>query len=219
MAGEERPLTVACVLRSGGAYDGRWVDKLRRGVARHLNLPHRFVCLTDMPVDCESVTMRRQWRGWWSKLELFERFTGPTLYFDLDTVVVGSLDGIAAYNHRFTAAHEYYRPSMLCSTAMAWCGDYSFIAAEYAKSPHGNALKYDKQMRPRIGDQAFIEDQLASRGIGFDTFRDLFGERSVASYKVHECQGAPPSDAAVVAFHGRPKPSEIKTGWVPQAWR
>lgn len=220
MAGEERPLiTVACVLRSGGIYDGTWVRKLQNGVRRNLSLPHRFVCLTDMPVDCEILPLRKNWRGWWSKLNLFYEFTGPTLYFDLDTVIVGSLDAIAAHPHRFTAAHEYYRPHMLCSTAMAWNGDYSFIADVFATSPNTNAHKYDHKIRPRIGDQAFIEDQLALHDVRFDTFRDLFGEHTIASYKVHRCEDAPPSDAAVVAFHGRPKPSELKTGWVPKAWR
>lgn len=218
MAGGERPLiTVACVLRSGGIYDGTWVAKLQNGVRRHLSLPHRFVCLTDMPVDCESLPLRKNWRGWWSKLNLFYEFAGPTLYFDLDTVVVGSLDAIAAYPHEFTMAHEYYRPSMKCSTAMAWNGDYSFISAAFAANPNTYAHRYDNQMRPRIGDQAFIEDRLEGRRV--DTFRDLFGEHSIASYKVHDCEIAPPADAAVVAFHGRPKPQDLKTGWVPKLWR
>lgn len=216
MAGAER-LTVACVLRSGGTYDGEWVRRLKNGVERNLTLPHRFVCLTDMDVPCERAPITRPWRGWWSKLGMFEVFRGPTLYFDLDTVIVGSLDAIAAYPHEFTMAHEYYRPAMKCSTAMAWNGDYSFIAEAFAESPNGIALKYDKQLRPRIGDQAFIEDQMLGRNV--DTFRDLFGERSVASYKVHDCENAPPTDAAVVAFHGRPKPSEIRKGWVPKLWR
>jgi len=150
---------------------------------------------------------------------MFDVFKGPTLYFDLDTVIVGSLDALAGYHHRFTAAHEYYRPHMLCSTAMAWNGDYSFIARAYEAAPNELARKYDKQIRPRVGDQAFIEDQLKARGIKFDTFRDLFGETSIASYKVHKCEGAPPDGAAAVAFHGRPKPDEIRTGWVPKAWR
>src|SRR6185437_3375269 len=118
-------LTVACVLRSGGLYDAEWVAKLQRGVARHLTLPYRFVCFSDCPVPCERIPLRHDWPGWWSKLEIFSQpIEGTTLYFDLDTVVVGSLDRIAAYPHRFTMCHEYYRQHLLCSTAMAWSGDY-----------------------------------------------------------------------------------------------
>lgn len=213
-------ITVACVLRSGGTYDAEWVAKLQRGVARHLSSPHRFTCLSDVDVPCERIPLNVDWPGWWSKLALFEPgvFQGPVLYLDLDTVVVGSLEDIAAYPHKFTMAHEFWRPTLLCSTAMAWNGDYSFLFDAFARDPIGLAHHYDKLLpnEGRIGDQAFIEDQLAGQHV--DTFRDLFGERSIASYKVHNCQSAPPRDAAVVAFHGRPKPDQLQHGWVKSAW-
>jgi hypothetical protein len=70
----------------------------------------------------------------------------------------------------------------------------------------------------RIGDQAFIEDSLA--GMKVDTFRDLFGERSIASWKVHvRAQGFDGSEAAV-AFHGSEKPHNLQhIGWIAEAWK
>jgi hypothetical protein len=210
-------LTVACVLRSGGIYDASWVGKLQRGVARHLTLPHRFVCLSDLEVPCEAIPLVTDWPGWWAKLELFRPglFPGRVLYFDLDTVVVGSLDAIAAYPHRFTMAHEFWRPRQYCSTAMAWDGARDWGIAQ----GFNIALAEEYRNYNKIGDQAFIEDSLTLRGIPIDAFRDLFGERSIASYKAHHCQRAPPADAAVVAFHGRPKPHEFERGWVAELWR
>jgi hypothetical protein len=210
-------LTVACVLRSGGIYDATWVSRLQRGVARHLGLPHRFVCLSDVEVPCERIPLMNRWPGWWSKLELFRPgiFGGRVLYLDLDTVVVGSLDAIASHPHHFTMAHEYYRPEQFCSTAMAWDGscDFGIMAAFNLDL----IPRYTK--RERIGDQAFIEETLQTRGVPIDTFRDLFGEHSVSSYKVHECAKGPPAGAVVVAFHGKPKPHQITSGWVPSAWQ
>lgn len=215
-------LTVACVLKSGGIYTPEWVRKLRDGVKKHLSIEHRFVCLSDVPVPCDRIPLVENFPGWWSKIELFRRgvFRGPVVYFDLDTIPVGSIDKIGSHAHTFTMAHEFYRPHFLCSTAMAWNGDYSFIREAFIKDPARVMHTYDKEMlsQGRIGDQAFIEDQLLAHGIKSDTFRDLFGERSVASYKVHECRAAPPADAAVVAFHGRPKPCDLKSGWVAEAW-
>jgi hypothetical protein len=180
-------------------------------------LPHRFVCLSDVEVPCERIPLATRWPGWWAKLELFTpgHFAGRVLYLDLDTVVVGSLDAIASYPHRFTMAHEYYRPEKFCSTAMAWDGsrDFGLLPA------FGVQLIPRYTKRERIGDQAFIEEHLAATGVKIDTFRDLFGEHSIASYKVHECAKAPPRGASVVAFHGKPKPSDITTGWVPTAWQ
>jgi hypothetical protein len=213
------------VLRSGGVYTSEWVAKLQRGVARHLTIPHRFVCFSDVDVPCERIPLLHDWPGWWSKIELFTNpIEGVTLYFDLDTVIVGSLDAIASHPHTFTMAHEFYRPSLLCSTAMAWSGDHSYIAKSFAQDPEAFAYAYDTTLVNscgRIGDQAFIEDALdANDPHGFrDTFRDLFGERSIASYKVHNCQDAPPADAAAVAFHGSPKPHQISDGWVPASWK
>ena len=215
-------LTVACVLKSGGIYNAEWVRKLRDGVARHLTLPYRFVCFSDVDVPCERIPLRHDWPGWWSKLEAFATpIDGATLYLDLDSIVVGSLDAIAAYPHRMTMCHEYYRPHLLCSTAMAWSGDYSFLYTTFAKDPIRLAHYYDKTLPGgRIGDQAFIEDCLRDTEFqGAETFRDLFGERSIASYKVHECQMAPPTDAAVVSFHGRPKCDDLKSGWVAATWK
>lgn len=212
-------LTFSCVLRSGGIYDAEWVRKLRDGVARNLTAEHRFVCLSDVDVPCDRIPLVTDWAGWWSKLELFrpDLFDGPVIYADLDTVITGSLDEIAAYPHGFTMAHEFYRPHLLCSTAMVWEGDYSFIY-EAMKFQSQRDEYDDMRGTGRVGDQAFIEDQIKDNGIKADTFRDLFGERSIASYKVHNCQAEPPKDAAMVAFHGTPKPHEITTGWVPDLW-
>lgn len=231
-------ITVACVLRSGGIYTPDWVRKLRDGVARHLSLPHRFVCLSDVDVPCERIPLiydwplmsrdrkaRHDWTirpQWWSKIELFRPnlFEGTVLYLDLDSVVVGSLGHIVCHPHRFTMAHDFNRPEQLCSTAMAWTGDQSFVIEEFLTNPDAIAHKYDvlEIRNGRIGDQAFIEDMFCRYGQRPDCFRDLFGEQSIASYKVHSCKDAPPPGASVVAFHGLPKPDAISTGWVPLAW-
>ena len=218
-------LTVACVLRSGGIYDAEWVRKLQDGVARNLTLSHRFICLSDVDVPCERIPLAEDWPGWWSKIELFRPglFDGPVLYFDLDTVIVGSLDTIAAHPHRFTMAHEFYRPELLCSTAMAWSGDYSFLYEAFAADPVRLMKHYDHELPKRrsewrIGDQAYCEDQLIAAGVKVNTFRDLFGERSVASYKVH-CADGLRGDEAVVAFHGNPKMDDLQNvEWIRESW-
>lgn len=222
-------ITVACVLRSGGRYDAEWVRKLRDGVRRHLTLPYRFVCLTDMvsaveAAGIEAIELPEPYPGWWSKICLWHPsagLTGRTLYFDLDTVVVGSIDAIASHPHTFTMAHEYYRPDRLCSTAMAWSGDQSFLFDAFAKDTAETMALYDTVLPPRdgrIGDQAFCEDVLIAEGVRVETFRDLFGERSIASYKVH-CLGGLSGSEAVVAMHGQPKPHELQhIEWIRKNW-
>ena len=217
-------ITVVCVLRSGGRYDASWAAKLSRGVARHMTAPYRFICLTDMDREVEAegveaVTLPDEWPGWWSKISLWNPklgLTGPTLYFDLDTVIVGSLDAISGHDHEFTMCHEFHQPHLLCSTAMAWTGNHSHIwHAMHDMTPERRA-RYDKWKGNRIGDQAFIEDCMA--GLKVDTFRDLFGERSIASWKVH-CRDGLQGDEAAVAFHGRIKqPDLLSVDWIRKNW-
>lgn len=90
-------LTVACVLRvSGNTYSPAWARRLQRNVAQHLTVPHRFVCLTNLPsvAGLDTQPLTENWPGWWSKIELFKpgQFTGPVLYLDLDMMACGNID-------------------------------------------------------------------------------------------------------------------------------
>lgn len=215
-------VTVVCVLKSGGIYDKTWVAKLQRGVAANLSREHRFVCITDMPVDCNSIPLKHGWSGWWSKIEMFRPgiFQGTVLYFDLDTVITGPLDEIAAYPHKFTMVHEYNRPKFFCSTAMAWSGDYSEIYTLFREDPDGIMGMYRRTKDGRIGDQAYIEDTVQHvMGREVVSFRDAMGKNVIASYKVDLARGEPKEDTAAVSFHGRPKPQDIKSGWVAELWQ
>jgi hypothetical protein len=203
--GDARMLTVACVLKSGGIYDGSWVARLKAGVEQHMKMPHRFVCLSDVDVPCERIALEKDWPGWWSKVEAF-KLEGPVLYFDLDTAIVGDLTDIASRAFPlcgFTILTDFYRPGGFGSGVMAWSngvasGDlrkwYEIFAADPAKW---------MSLCPG-GDQDFIERmthrvtscwQSANRGY-------LAGQ--IVSYKVH-CRNGIPADARVVCLHGQPK--------------
>lgn len=89
-------VTVACVLLSGGIYTPEWVAKLKRQVEKHLTIKHRFVCLSDVDVPCERISITGRWPRWWSKFEMFRPglLDGPVVYFDLDTIVLDNIDGL-----------------------------------------------------------------------------------------------------------------------------
>lgn len=200
-------LTVACVLKSGGDYWPSHVQALRDGVARNLTLPHRFVCLSDMEVDCERIPLRNGWRGWWSKIELFRPalFSGPVLYLDLDTIVTGSLDEIAT-GHRFTVlrnfwASAYGEPHRIGSGLMAWDTDLSAIYQAFAAAPERFIREY--RTKERWGDQAFIA---AHAPVPMDRWQDRHPGKVVSFKKdVLPARRVPP-DAAICCFHGQPRP-------------
>jgi len=213
-------LTVACVLKSGGQYDAEWVAILRAAVARHMSWQHRFVCLTDMDVsgtDAEAVPLEENWPGWWSKIELFrpDLFDGPMLYLDLDSVIVGDLSGLPV-NAGFCAMQEPSRVGGICSTAMAWRGDFSAIYRQFWSDPETYMWLHDHDRADRrIGDQAFIYATLRDKGHRPSVWKG----RKVCSFK-HHCKAVLPPGAAVVAFHGKPKPPEaLDVAWVRDNWR
>jgi hypothetical protein len=207
---------VICVLKSGGIYNAEWVRKLRDGVARNLSIPHRFRCLSDVDVPCERIPLEHDWKAWWSKIELFRPgvITGPTIYFDLDTVITGSLDGIETLPYDFAALRNFHVPEMIGSGVM-WFRDVPHWVYERFSAHPDDFMLYHEIFRdgPYLGDQAFIWDSL-DRDV--DKLTDSFTR--IRSYKYH-CKAGLPEGTSVVCFHGEPRPPEVKTDWMREHWR
>lgn len=198
-------LTVACVLKTGGDYEPQHVSELRTGVQQHTQQPHQFVCLTDSKhVRGNTLPLLRGWPGWWSKLELFDgRLTGDVLYADLDTMMVGPLDGIAT-GHRFTVLENFWSTSRIGSGLMAWNADLTEIHRKFS----ADSDKFIRQYvtTERWGDQGFIRYHSP---VPMDRWQRLHAGK-VVSFKRHvrPANGVPPG-AAVVCFHGSPRPWEM----------
>lgn len=168
-------LTVACVCVFGTRdpkrrhYGLQYVERLKSMVARHLPIPHRFVCLTNEPdrlpgiATIEVSYLGTALRGWWSKLHLFNPLlplTGRVLYFDLDVLVVDDLTPIATFPAEF---------ALIPDMAPA------FRAPHGLKLVHGynsSVMVFDAGCRPQIwrnwddddaqrlwGDQDWIKEQ------------------------------------------------------------
>jgi hypothetical protein len=197
-------ITVACVLRSGNVYTPEWVDALQKGVTRYLSEPFSFCALSDLP---GFEPLRERWPRWWAKLELFRPglFTGPVLYLDLDTVVVGDLGDLARYAGAFAMLSSFYRPLLAQSGVMAWNPgpETAALWETFSEAP-------DWWMRHYYGDGDFLHAHAKP-----ERLQELFPGQ-IVSYKKHARQG-PPDGARVVCFHGQPRPHEAP-GWVAATW-
>lgn len=199
--------------RRGADYVNRLHDMVRRNLAE--GFPGRFVCFTD---DADAVAYdpgivlrplpAAGLEGWWNKLALFApgvfEAGDRVLFLDLDTVIAGRLDEIAAYAGRFAILRDFLRPDGWQSSVMAWGAGFGADIFE----------RFQRAGRPPIagGDQAWIEHTVPDA----DLWQDLFPGRFV-SFK--ESGGAVPERASVVVFHGTPRPHQVLTGWVPQVWK
>lgn len=204
-------LTVACVLKTGGEYTAAHVHALQQGVAQHLSLPHQFVTLTDASgVRGETLPLLRGWPGWWSKIELYDgRLQGDVLYADLDTIVVDSLDEIAL-GHRFTVLENFWAHDRIGSGLLAWRADLRSIFDRFSTDPLRFMREYKNTLR--WGDQGFI---MHNSPVPMQRWQHLHPGK-VVSFKQHcRREGRIPPAAAVVCFHGNPRPWQM----TPGEWR
>jgi len=193
-----KSLIVACVLKSGGDFNPKHVEILERMVKKHLTtVPYEFVCLTDFAIQdvkCETIPLENNLEGWWSKIELF-KVQGPLLYFDLDTIIVGSLNDIASTvpHIEFGIMRDFFRPNFMASGVMCWSGNQRRMFQEFHP-------RFIREMYR--GDQEFVENK--ARNVSF--LQDLF-PGAFLSFKADNLHTYDiPEEASVVCFHGLPRP-------------
>lgn len=158
-------ITIVCVLRAGGkvGYDATWVDKLYNMVKRNTTIPFKFVCLTDVPINHNSIPLLPVGSGYWAKMQLFRSglFAGPTLYLDLDTIVAGSLNPIIEILMAQDKFVMWQDPDYKISSSaiMYWSGDQSYIFDTYLQYTDYFENLYSQEnqgVERQVGDQALI---------------------------------------------------------------
>lgn len=191
-------MQIALVLKEGPEYGPEHVVALANTILAHNDVP--VICLTDSPdinhPGVKAVPLVHGWSGWWSKIELFRECNQPTLYLDLDTVVVGKLPAIG---QNFTMLANVYRKGDFGSGVMSWQQPPTGIYEKFKKYPQHYMRLY--RTAERWGDQAFIRDSIFEKP-------DVFGVE-YRSYKVH-CRRRVPRDTKCVYFHGKPRPWQVK---------
>jgi hypothetical protein len=203
-------MLVLCVCRSGGEYTAEWVEKLKAGVARNLTVPYEFRCLSDIEVQ-DRIPLKHKWPGWWSKIEMFREITGPTLYLDLDTVVVGSLDYLAKLENDFAMLRNFHDPEFVGSGVMWFGKSQKHVYDRFCEKPFKWIEYHEKKADgPYLGDQAFIWESMKRK------VAHLPMER-IKSYKFH-CKTALPENTSLVCFHGLPKLPTVKADWIERNW-
>ncbi|RLN51919.1 hypothetical protein BBJ28_00002209 [Nothophytophthora sp. Chile5] len=236
-------VTVVCV-KWGSKYGADYVNKLYNSVMRHggelTQSRLAFLCMTD---DAEGIQLHANlhvlplasgWKGWWNKCQIFSNAVGEKLralghsrclYVDLDTVIVGDLTDLLAWepppgvltllktNHM---ANEQ-REGGYNSSIMAWCNSYEdegaderpigflhdFLQAHFA-AVSNYIYKFDHWLEMALPDVRFLEDAFSGQ---------------VVEYRaLDEHATAPPANARVVCFPLLPKPHDAEAQWIAQHW-
>jgi hypothetical protein len=219
-------INIVCVLRSGGVYDTSYVRALARGVQENLRLPYRFVCLSDLQFKfpgVEVIPLKYNWPGWWSVVEAWNPTFGNsdqnTLYIDLDTLVVGSLDDIVGYDGDLCVLRDFYRTEHPANGVMYYSPRVlkPFWKA-FKKNPTYWMAEGGKMIPPHFGNMIFWRENLLETP--YEYWQDIFPGQ-IVSYKVHCRQGLIgkiPAGARLICSHGIPKPPEIKDSRYRHLW-
>jgi hypothetical protein len=102
----KEPVNIMCLFWvgkfRGRNFKSHDVELLLETVDKHMDRPYTFYCLTNnmnVRVPGVKIPLKHDWPGWWAKVELHRRDLPPgrTLYLDLDTHVIRSLQPILDY--------------------------------------------------------------------------------------------------------------------------
>jgi len=204
-------LSVWCVYW-GDKYPKEYVHILKRMVERNLTIPHRFRCLTDQHIEgIDTHPEISDKQGWFQKCDLLT-LEGENLYFDLDVVIVGNVDGFVGTDAEIKSCKNWAESGYggVQSSVMYWkkpvlaMQDFDFETR--AHWPAKNYLPYI------YGDQEIITEY---RDAG-ELQVDYFDESQVQSFKYHLRQGLT-HDCRVAVFHGKPDPADVDDPWVLEA--
>ena len=242
-------VNVLCI-KWGSKYGPDYVNRLRSMVRRNLALPHRFVCLTDdrVGIDADIETFdipavgipdfdtRAPWakaHGWLkvtSFAETLYDLSGPTLFIDLDVVIVGDIGRFFEPPGDFLVIREWDKRDGTGNTSV-----YRYEIGAHADLLDRLRENQDEILHEVRNEQEFVTGSLARQGkLGY------WPEPWCRSFKRH-CIPAPlgwfgtpriPPGAAIIAFHGKPDPHDAIAGhshkwyrrvaptpWVAEHWR
>lgn len=228
------PLDVVCVLfkpqvgpalppiSANVGYSPEWVNRLYRGFSRHLSLPFKFHCLTDVEGDFDSNISLHPFQNptgdWWCINEVFRPDLpfGRVLVTGLDTIVRGSLDEIASWEGEFGMLRNIYLPSRRGNGVCLW--DHGKVAERMwaaANDPQKKAAcKLQTVNGFRLSEMILWEKEYPNSPL----LTDIFPGQMVW-YKGEWCKGQylhregwkdlDHSNVRMVYFSGRRKPPEI----------
>lgn len=199
-------LTVACM--RWGDWPRYYVDRLRRGVARNLSLPHRFECIENAP-DLPG-NLRKMW--------VYSRdsgLRGRVLLLDLDTVITGSIDEIASYDGQFCVLEDLWRPGRAGGGVIAFeAGDPALERMLWRPIARDVA----PVMAATKGQERFwLRQQLPWVDFWQSLYPGQIADAKPKS-KIRRIIRQVPEGARMVCFHGNPRPHETRRDWLCEHW-
>jgi len=200
---------------------------------RHLSLPHRFVCITDMTAGFKQVEVMPMpdaakklgdlrtpeggrfpscYRRLWMFSEEAKCLGERVFMVDVDLVLTGNIDHLFALEDKFVG----WRPKA------SWGGTNRIGGGMYLMTPGAHTEVYNdftgmrsialaRKAGFRGSDQAWMSYKLVGKV--------KLWPQDAGIYSIRDLKGQLPDDACLVQFNGPSKPWHGKPDWVLEHWR
>lgn len=169
------------------------------------------VCLSDKPIpDVETIPLRHNWEGWWSKLEMMRPdIEGDILYMDLDTVLVGDITPLAKIG-KTTVLRDFYKGGQSIGSGLMYITEADRKRAWdiFTRDPNRHIARC--VTRECWGDQGFLQPIFKEA----QRWQDVLPEM-VVSFKASG-RVKPSKECRVACFHGNPRPWHAGKTWIPK---
>lgn len=228
-------ITVVTWLWQGNrAYRAGHVNILAAMFRRHLSLPHRFVCITDltggfdatvevMPIPESAQRLGnlvtpegKHFPSCYRRLWMFSReaecLGSRVLLIDIDVVLTGNVDHLFAPQDAFVG----WRPKSKWGTVQRLGGGLYLLTPGshtqvYERFKGVKSITEARTRGYRGSDQAWISYQIGKHAA-------LWPDGS-GIYSIRDFRDALPPDACLVQFNGHKKPWHGGRSWVGEHWR
>ena len=230
----------------GTLYSAEYVNRLHDGVKRHMDRPFRFVCVTDDPagladgIETSPIppapdgwkpnARYKRWPGIYLKLMVFKPgfagLQGPTLFLDVDLIVLNGLDRFFDYRPGdFCIIHNWIEGRKLLFRRRPDIGNSScfrFDAGTDAAHRVYEAFLRDKDEPTldaffRKGSQKFQTRAMKEAGTVSwwpDEWVCSFKRQCIPPFPFNRfVMPRRPKTASIIAFHGNPDIPEVIVGF------
>lgn len=207
-------LTVCCAYKPSRQYDDRYPMVLQNMVARHLSIPHWFVCLSNEDIPgVDTIAIPSDLDGWWIKLALFHPeidLGDDCLFFDLDTVIIGDISDLLKIPGDFCALQSRMRRAdgsfRMSSAVMRWRRRPTEVWTFFSQKGHEYDLSRDDQTVIWLGLQKTWTpmQEYLPKGFFVEWLYD-----SVWKYYRAGTFGKLFPNTRVICFGGAPKPHDL----------
>ena len=221
-------------LKWGTRYPVEYTNRLYRSVKKHLSRPFRFLCVTDDPKGLdngiEAVEIAENpgyeaemWPNIFIKLCIFKdgfaNLEGPTLFFDVDVVIMQDLDCFFDYKPgKNCIIHNWLPRRKTLFRGLPHIGNSSLFRFEAGKSGYiyDTFLREFQQANDRScypTEQAFMTHAMKEVYWWPTEWALSFKRHCVPCFPLNLLHAPHKPDTKVLVFHGLPDPDQAIVGF------